>query len=201
MLRKPVFGIEAIPNTDLNWRYAVCCISQWLQILKIFCVVFPKYQKMTSTDLDNQCFKACSWTPLTMVKSLLLNSALLEIRTPALACYCSYASSVMNKNRNPLTVCGIRLYLRFPFIFCGIHFLLETILFYVRGIHGSFLSGVHLHFGTCFKISFWNPGTYRHKTVRLSSAQFGLVMSNVMNDNLFKRVAKKFQIGVCLSKY
>ena len=47
---------------------------------------------------------------------------------------------------------------------------------YVLGIHGSFVSGIHLHFGTCLKISFWNPGTYRHKIVRLSSAQFGLVM-------------------------
>ena len=37
-----------------------------------------------------------------MVKSLLLCSALLEIRIPALAYYCSYASSVMNKTRNPL---------------------------------------------------------------------------------------------------
>ena len=51
-----------------------------------------------------------------------------------------------------------------------------TLQVYVRGIHGSFVSGIHLHFGTCCKISFWNPGTYRHKIVCLSSAQFGLVM-------------------------
>ena len=38
---------------------------------------------MTSTDLGNHCLKTCSWIPLTMVKSLLLNSALLEIRVPA----------------------------------------------------------------------------------------------------------------------
>ena len=57
---------------------------------------------MASTDLGNQWFKTCSWIPLTMVNSLLLNSALLEIRIPALACNCSYASSVMNKTRNPL---------------------------------------------------------------------------------------------------
>ena len=29
---------------------------------------------------------------------------------------------------------------------------------------------------TCLMTSLWNPGTYRHKIVRLSSAQFGLVM-------------------------
>ena len=40
---------------------------------------------MTSTDLGNQGFETCSWIPLTMVKSLLLNSALLEIRIPDLA--------------------------------------------------------------------------------------------------------------------
>ena len=151
---------------------------------------------MTSTDLGNQCFKTCSWIPLTMVKSWLLNSALLVIRIPALAFNCSYASSI-NKTRNPFTVCGIRLHLRIRLTFCGTHLQLrnpkQLAIFaccgicdttnvpkkfalhsYVRGIHGSFV--IHLHFGTCLKISFWNPGTYRHKIVRLSSAQFGLVM-------------------------
>ena len=51
-----------------------------------------------------------------------------------------------------------------------------TLQLFVRGIHGNFLSGIHLHFGTCLKVSFWYPGTYKHKIVRLSSAQFGLVM-------------------------
>ena len=157
---------------------------------------------MTSTDLGNQCFKTCSWMPLTMVKSWLLNSALLVIRIPALAFNCSYASSVINKTpiinkQNPLTVCGIRLHLRIRLTFCGIHLRLRnpkqlaifaccgirdttnvpkkfTLHSYVCGIHGSFV--IHLHFGTCLKISFWNPGTYRHKIVRLSSTQFGLVM-------------------------
>ena len=113
---------------------------------------------------------------------------------------CSYASSVLNKIRNPLTVCGTRLHLRLPLTFCGIHLQLRnpkqlamfaccgirdttyvptklTLHSYIHGIHGSFARGVYLHFGTCLKISFWNPGTYRHKIVRLSSAQFGLVMS------------------------
>ena len=54
---------------------SICCVfytisTQWLQILKC-------------TDLCNQCFKTCSWILLTMIKSLLLNSALLEIRIPA----------------------------------------------------------------------------------------------------------------------
>ena len=94
---------------------AICCVlffhtlsTQRLQILKLFGVVFPKYYKMTSTDLGNQCIKTCCWIPLTKVlKSLLLNSALLEIRIQAVAFICSYASSILNKTRNPLTVCGI----------------------------------------------------------------------------------------------
>ena len=40
----------------------------------------------------------------------------------------------------------------------------------------KFVSGINLHFGTCLNISFWNRGTFRHKIVRLYSAQFGLVM-------------------------
>ena len=52
-----------------NIEIVRCCVSKIL--------------KMTSTDLDNQCFKNCSWIPLTMDKSLFLNSALLEIRIPA----------------------------------------------------------------------------------------------------------------------
>ena len=75
---------------------------------------------MTSINLGNQCFETCLWIPLTMAKSLLLNSALLEIRIPALAFNCSYACSALNKIRNPLTVCGIRLHLRIPLKFCGI---------------------------------------------------------------------------------
>ena len=156
---------------------------------------------MTSTDLGNQCYKTCSWIPLTMFKSLLLNSALLEIRFPALAFNCSHASSKMNKIRNPFTVCGIRLHLRIALTFCRIHSQLRNpkqlaifdccgirdttnvptkfrLLSYVSGLQGCFVSGIHLHFGTCLNISFWNPGTYRHKTVCLSSAQFGLVMND-----------------------
>ena len=133
---------------------------------------------MTSTDLGNQCFKTCSWIPLIMVKSLLLNSILLDIRIPALAFNCSYANSVLNKIHNPLTVCGIRLHLRIPLTFCGIHLLLRdpkqlavfgccrirdttnrptkfTLHLYVRGFRRSFVSGIHLHFETCLKIIFF----------------------------------------------
>ena len=38
---------------------------------------------MTSINLGNQCFKTCSWIPLTIVKFLLSNSALLETRIQA----------------------------------------------------------------------------------------------------------------------
>ena len=141
---------------------------------------------MTSTGLGNQGFKTCSWIPLAMVQSLLLNSALLEKRIPALAFKFSYASPVLNKIWNPLTVCGIRLHFAeykqiAIFSCCGIRDTTNvpkkfTLHSYVPGIHGSFVCGTPLHFGTCLKISFWNPATYRHKIVRLSSAQFGLVM-------------------------
>ena len=47
---------------------------------------------------------------------------------------------------------------------------------FLRGIHWNFVSGNHLHFGICLKTCLWNPGRYRHKIVRLASAQFGLVM-------------------------
>ena len=139
---------------------------------------------MTSTDLGNKCSKTFSWIPLTKVKSFLLNSALLEIRIPALVLNCSYASSVLNKIRNPLTFCRIHLQLWNPkqlarFACCGIRNLTNVPKkIYVTLIcTGSFVSDIHLLFGTCLKISFWDPGTYRHKIVRLSSAQLGLVMT------------------------
>ena len=47
---------------------------------------------------------------------------------------------------------------------------------FVRVIHRNFESGINLHLGTYLNTCPWNPGTYRHKIVRLSSAQFGLVM-------------------------
>ena len=73
---------------------------------------------------------------------------------------CSYASSVLNKIRNSLTVCGTHLRLQIPLTFCGIHLQLRnleqianfaccrirdttnlrtkiTLHSYVRGIHGS----------------------------------------------------------------
>ena len=143
---------------------------------------------MTSVDLVNQCLKICSGIPLTRVKSLLLNSA------------SAIASSVVNKFRNSFIVCGIRLQLlHIPLSLCGIHLHLRnsdqlaifacceirnqlnkptklTLQVYVHGIHVNLVSGIHLHFGTCFNIYLWNPGTYRHKIVRLSTAQFGLVI-------------------------
>ena len=106
-----------------------------------------------------------------MIESLLLNSALLEMRIPVLAFNCSYASSVLNKILESLTVCGIRLHLWIRLTFCGTHLHLRipkllvfsaccgirdttnvpkkfTLDSYVRGIHGSFVSGIHLDFGT-----------------------------------------------------
>ena len=118
-------------------------------------------------EIVNQCFKICSWIPLTIVKFLLLNSALLKIIIPALDF--NFAITVMN----PPTVCGLRLHLRNSkqldiFACCTLICTRNPL---------NFLGGIHLHFITCLKISFWNPGTYRRKNVHLSSAQFGLVMT------------------------
>ena len=115
-----------------DWPYLLlCCVfhtisTQWLQIMKLFGVVFPKYEKMTSTDLGNQCFKTFSWIPLTLVKCLLLNSALLEIRIPAqllivhmqvqywtnFGIYLQFAESTY--------ICGFRLYFAESIYSCGI---------------------------------------------------------------------------------
>ena len=85
-----------------------------------------------STDLGNQCFKTSSWILLTMVNSLLLNSALLEIRTPTQLSIVHMQVHYWTKIgihlnlRTPLTFCGIQLQLRNPeqlgvFACCGIH--------------------------------------------------------------------------------
>ena len=108
-----------------------------------------------------------------MVKSLPLNSALLEIEIPALAFNFLYAISVTNKILNPPTVCGIRLHLRIQLTnfrdstyICGTHLQMWnpeqqaifacrgirgttnvptkfTLQVFVSGIHGSFVSGIH----------------------------------------------------------
>ena len=62
---KSVFGIDAIPSTDLNWQYAVCCVfscnelsTQRLQILNLFGVMLPKpvfgIDTIPNTDLNWQ---------------------------------------------------------------------------------------------------------------------------------------------------
>ena len=82
--------------------------------------MYPKYKKTTSTNLVNQCFNICPWILLTMLKSLRLRVSLLQIRILALACNRRYASSVLNKTRNPLTACGFHLHMRILLSFCGI---------------------------------------------------------------------------------
>ena len=96
-------------------------------------------------------------------------------------------------------VSGIRIFfadstyiLRIPLTFCGIHLPLrnpeQLAIFACSGIRNKtnvptnftlelFKRGIHETFATCLKICLWNPGTYRHKIVRLSSAQLGLVMN------------------------
>ena len=69
---------------------------------------------MVSTDLVYQRYEICSWILLTLIKSLLLNSALTKTRIPALAFNCPYAHSVSKEVRSTLTTCGCHLHLRNP---------------------------------------------------------------------------------------
>ena len=48
-----------------------------------------------------------------------------------------------------------------------------------RGTHRSFVHGLHLHFGTYLMTCLLNPGAYRQKNLRLSSAPLGLVMKKL----------------------
>ena len=104
-----------------------------------------------------------------MVKSLILNSALLEIRILALAFNCSYASLVLSKTWNPLTVCRKRLDVRIPLTFCGIYLQLrnpkQLAIFACCGIRDttsvptkfrlhSYVRGIHENFCK------WNPFTF-----------------------------------------
>ena len=60
-----------------------CTLNSMTPNIEIFRCCVSKKLKDDITDLGNQCFKTCSWIPLAMFKSLLLNSASLEIRTSA----------------------------------------------------------------------------------------------------------------------
>ena len=139
---------------------------------------------MTTIDSVNQYLYVCSWIPLTMVKSLLLNSA------------SAYARSVINKFLNSFTVFRFRLQvLRIPLIFADSTYILRNPLTVVESRTTSYICllrirnkfkvprkftlqvyvrGIHLQFGTCLNTCLWNP--FRHKIKRLSSAQFGLLM-------------------------
>ena len=79
-----------------------------------------------NSRLVNKSFKIRSWIPLIVLKFLLFNSSLLKIRIPVLAINCSCASSVTNKARNLLTLCGFHLHLRIPLTFWGIHLQLRN---------------------------------------------------------------------------
>ena len=53
---------------------------------------------------------------------------------------------------------------------------------FVREFNWNFASEIHFHFETCLKTYLWSQGTERHTIVRLSSAQFGLVMEEQIQD-------------------
>ena len=57
----------------------------------------------------------------------------------------------------------------------------STLQLLVRGMHGNFVNGIHLHFGTWLKTCLWNPGTYRHKIVRLQKFIDSFQLSDGLN--------------------
>ena len=79
-----------------------------------------KYKSVTSIDLVNQCLKICSWIPLTMVKSLLLDSA---------SAYSSVVikkfSEILYSLRNPLTFADSTYILRNPLTFADSTYILR----------------------------------------------------------------------------
>ena len=153
-----------------------------------------KYLSVTSVDLVDQCFELCSWIPLTIVKSLLLNSA------------SAYSSSVINKFLNSFTVCGSRLkFLRIPLRFADSIYILRNPLTVAESRTTSYLCLLRnpqqiksadtiyvtsictrnprksfkwnpLAFWNMFKCLSLESRNMQTKIVRLSSAQFGLVM-------------------------
>ena len=154
---------------------------------------------MTSTDLVHQCFGIFSRIPLSMVKSSLDNSPLLSIKIPALGFNCSYASSVIKKFRNPLTVCGIRLHLRVPHTNFADSTYISRNAFtvaesrtasYIRLLrnprHNKWADKIYFT-GVCtrnprkLKVCLWNPGRYRHKTDTNSTvlSRSGRVMCHI----------------------
>ena len=58
-----------------------------------------------------------------------------------------------------------------------------TLQAFDRGIDGNFANEIPLLFVTRLKTCLWNPGTYRHKILRLSSAQSGLVIKVDLNQS------------------
>ena len=155
---------------------------------------------MTSTGLGNQCLKTCSWIPPTRFKSLLLNSALLEIKIPAqllivhMQVHYWTNSESTNSSWNPLIFADSAYILRNPLTVAESR--TTSYICLLRNPHQSkcadkinvagicmrnplnFVCGIHLHFGTYFKTCLWKPGTYRHKIVLLSSAQLSLIMKS-----------------------
>ena len=80
------------------------------------------------------------------------------------------------------------------------------ILFIVSGIYKKDAHFVLILFSTflrsfrqyltCLKTCLWNPGTYRLKIVRLSSAHFGLVMTVLKNFS--KTVRRPIRFLICM---
>ena len=155
---------------------------------------------------NKQSFEFCSWIPLTILKFLLFNSSFLNITIPALTSNCSYASSVLNKIRNPRKFCGFHLNMRIPLTFCGVLIHLRNpeqpaiiagcrnrdtqnmstkfrLQLFILGTHGNFVSGVHFQFGTCLKTSFWNP---EQTDTNLSPIQCTVWPRNVLPKTNFK---------------
>ena len=103
-LPKSVFGIDAIPINNLNWRYAQCCVS-----------IHSQHNDTNIEFIRHYDFKISIW----------------DWRNP--------------KHWPDSAIC------------CVLYFHTQV---FARGIHGSFVGGIHWLFETCLKVCLWNPWTY-----------------------------------------
>ena len=152
-------------------------ISLWNEQIKIYVLI----------NLNCCGIRNCKWNPQTL-------SGIHKMKAESANCKRTHLQL-----RNALTICGICLNiadsahsLRIPLIVkpeqlpifsrCRLRnkinvptkFLLQL---YVRGIYWNFASRIHLNFEKIWlETCLWNTGTYKHKIVRLSSAQFGLLV-------------------------
>ena len=194
------YRFVAVPATSLLFFDLLCCFGFQNKYVK-YCTAQNRSKNRQICEIQ-----ISLWNPQTNDKTFVsLNWAVAESTT---------VSGIRKFADSAYRFCGFHLHLRIPLTFCGIHLQLRnpkqrrifaccgirnktnvptkfTLQLLVRGIHWNFVSEVPLHFGTYLKTFLWNPGTYRRKIVRLSSAQFGLVLNVTNSENLSSQCSEK----------